>query len=48
MHSITVNIELAPSKKVPFLQGKVPFVTLEKLIEELPSFKAQTKDSYTS
>ena len=28
------------------LSGKVPFVTFEQPIEELPSFQAQTKDSH--
>ena len=26
--------------------GKVPFVTFEQPVEELPSFQAQTKDSH--
>ena len=30
------------------LSVKVPFVTLEQLVEELTSFKAQNKDSHIS
>ena len=30
------------------LSGKVPFVTFEQPVEELPSFQAQTKDSHIS
>ena len=30
------------------LSGKVPFVTFEQPVDELPSFQAQTKDSHIS
>ena len=48
---ITQSIELGftlNSDRNIKLSGKVPFVTFERLVEELPSFQAQTKDSHIS
>ena len=44
-----IELGCAPSsaQSIKFL-GNVPFVTFEQIVEELPSFQAQIKDSHTS
>ena len=43
MPQIELGCALSSDQGIKFL-GKVPFVTFEQLVEELPSFQAQTKD----
>ena len=47
MPRIELGSALSSDQGIEFL-GKVPFVTFERLVEELPSFQAQTKDSHIS
>ena len=47
MPRIELGSALGSDQGIEFL-GKVPFVTFERLVEELPSFQAQTKDSHIS
>ena len=45
MPRIELVCALSFDQGIKFL-GKVLFVTFEQLVEELPSFQAQTKDSH--
>ena len=45
MPRIELGCGLSSDQGRTFL-GKVPLVTFEQLVEELPSFQAQTKDSH--
>ena len=47
MQQIELGCALSSDQGIKFL-GDVPFVKFEQLVEELPSFQAQTKDSHIS